>query len=396
MAGSWLGRLRLGLHLHRQPARSLPKIDLPPGDGPVLIVSADDAAPACQVIAALRHLRPDLRLIRTGQDGVPDLDNDPLAAPQLLAQTAPFAVLLLGSSLPAALIHAASQADIPVILADARVVGAHGGISQPGSLRRHLLHLLTRLLLADQASSDAARKAGLPADRISMTGPLTEIHDPLRYAEAERAAIASLLQGRQTWLAAAIPESEEQAVILAHRAALRYSHRALLIAVPANPARAEAFAHALETAGFNVARRRRDEDPSDEVQVLIAEDEEELGLWYRLAPVSFMGGTLGGDDKAARHPFEPAALGSAAIHGPATRAFALQWQQLDGAAAARAVSNPAELADAVADLAQPDQTAQLAANAWLVSTGGAGVAMNVAQEVLAFAPPRPATHAGQD
>lgn len=396
MAGNWLGRLHLGLHLHRQSARPLPAISLPVGDGPLLIVSADDAAPARQVIAALRHLRPDLRLLQTGQDGVPDLDDDPIAAPQLLARAAPFAVLLLGSSLPAALIHAASQGDIPVILADAHLVGAHRAISAPSGLRRHLLQLLTRLLLTDQASSDAAGKAGLSPDRIAMTGPLTEIRDPLRYAEAERAAIAALLQGRQTWLAAAIPEAEEQAVILAHRAALRYSHRALLIAVPARPERAEAFARALEAAGFNVARRRRDEDPSSEVQVLIAEDDDEMGLWYRLAPVTFMGGTLCGDDKATRHPFEPAALGSAAIHGPATRAFALQWQQLDGADAARPVASAAELANAVAELAQPDQTAQLAANAWLASTGGAGVAMAIAQEVLAFAPARASVGADQD
>ena len=82
-----------------------------------------------------------------------------------------------------------------------------------------------------------------------------------------------------------------------------------------------------------------DEDFGDEIQVLLTDGPTEMGLWYRLAPVTYLGGTLGGDDAAARHPFEPAALGSAIVHGPHTARFATEWQQLGGAGAAADVAD---------------------------------------------------------
>ncbi|MFD2813353.1 hypothetical protein ACFSYD_16260 [Paracoccus aerius] len=90
----------------------------------------------------------------------------------------------------------------------------------------------------------------------------------------------------------------------------------------------------------------------------------------------------GGDDAAARHPFEPAALGSAIVHGPHTARFATEWQQLGGAGAARQVSGAEELANAIAELSQPDLIATLASNAWTVSTGGADVTMRICAPVL--------------
>src|SRR5690606_18817778 len=110
----------------------------------------------------------------------------------------------------------------------------------------------------------------------------------------------------------------------------------------------------------------------------------EMGLWYRLAPVCFLGGTLlPGPGLAPRHPFEPAALGSAIIHGPATQVHGAEWGQLDGASAARLVMDAAELSSAVADLSAPDQAAALAGVAWSVSTGGAAVLARIAEIVVA-------------
>ena len=97
-----------------------------------------------------------------------------------------------------------------------------------------------------------------------------------------------------------------------------------------------------------------DEDPGPDVQVLVAGDTAELGLWYRLAPVTYLGGTLVGTG-SPRHPFEPASLGSAIIHGPATATHAAEWLALDRARGARAVTSAAALRVAVEDLTAPDQ-----------------------------------------
>ena len=46
--------------------------------------------------------------------------------------------------------------------------------------------------------------------------------------------------------------------------------------------------------GWNVALRAADQEPEPEVEVLIADSPAELGLWYRLAPITFLGGSLSG------------------------------------------------------------------------------------------------------
>ena len=387
--GLWLhlrGRAGISGGAARAGATHFP---LPPGDGPLLILRPD---PASATPGAIRQLReamaqnsPPPRVMTLGADGAPDIAEDPDACAALITATTPAAVLLLGDGLPAGLIHAASAAGVPLILGDARITAPTGwarGWGIGAGVARRLLQSLHQLLLADAASVEAARTMGVDATRIRLTGPISQIRDPLPCIESERAVMAGMLRRRLVWLAAAIPEAEELAVLDAHRAALRQSHRALLIWVPARPERADPLAEALEAEGFALARRAADQDPTDDVQVLICDDDAEMGLWYRLAPVCYMGGTLSGADDAARHPFEPAALGAAIVHGPQTDAHALEWQQIDGVGAARAVSDAAGLANAIADLAQPDQAARLASAAWAVSTGGAAVAMQIAAPVL--------------
>ena len=65
-----------------------------------------------------------------------------------------------------------------------------------------------------------------------------------------------------------------------------------------------------------------------------------------------------------------------------TETHSAEWTQLDGANAARMVTDAAGLARAVADLTAADQAAILAGNAWAVSTGGAAVLRRIADTVL--------------
>lgn len=386
MAPAGLGELGLWLHLRGRAGGRLRNLRLPAGTGPLLLMRAcpTSAAAARQVTRALTKAVPALRILTIGAGDLPDIGDDPVAAPQLLDEAQPFALLLLGDALPPALIAAAGRADVPVILGDAHLQPQGWGLRP--AMQRRLLAGVSHLLLADETSRAAALRLGVAADRITMTGPVSEICDPLPHVEAERAVMAVMLHRRHVWLAASVPQAEEDAVIEAHRAALRNSHRALLILTPADPARSAPLAEVLDAAGFAVALRSADQDPADDIQILLADDPQEMGLWYRLAPVTYMGGTLSAeaDPATARQPFEPAALGSAIIHGPQTGAFPVEWRQLDGAQAAYAVADAAGLATAVADLSQPEQVARLAANAWSVSTGGAGVALQIAAPVLAL------------
>lgn len=372
-----IGRLGLWWQIrHTSLAGDAAAPEIPSGSGPLLLVQVAPEARAAyaQVQRRLMRGRPDLRIVDTGDPG-------PTVA-EALMQARPAALLLLGTDLPPALIQAAARRRLPIILAEGRFSADDAGWTLRAVARRELVRHIRTILVTDAASQSIVLRMGAHRKRVTVTGPVAEIRDPLPCSEAERSVMAQLLRGRQAWLAASVPPDEEQAVLVAHHAALAQSHRALLFLAPRDPDRIDPLARAVEASGLMVARRTLDEDPAEDVQVMLTDGPTEMGLWYRLAPVTYLGGTLGGDDAAARHPFEPAALGSAIVHGPHTARFAAEWQQLAGAGAARQVSGPEELATAIAELSQPDLVAALANNAWAVSTGGAEVTMRICAPVL--------------
>ena len=96
-----------------------------------------------------------------------------------------------------------------------------------------------------------------------------------------------------------------------------------------------------------------------------------MGLWYRIASVSFVGGSL--VDVGGHNPFEPALLGSAILHGPHVRNFIDGYRRLAQADAAVLVRSEAELAEALVATMAPDRAAEMAAAAWEAVSEGAEV-----------------------
>lgn len=356
-----------------------------------------------QLARRLAELRPGLSfLVTAGGPAPPDTGGFPAATatdrqpPERTASVAAFLdhwrpdlALFAGVSLPPALLVAAHDRAVPLILADIRMTAAEESAWRwRRRLAGSLLGRFARVLAQDPETAGRLRAIGGRQLPVEVAGRIEETSEPLPGNEAERAALAALLATRPVWLAVACPETEEEAVIAAHARAMGLAHRMLLILVPAEMARADALAERIGREGWIVARRSRDEEPDPEVQVFLADGEAELGLWYRLAPVTFMGGTLvpGG---TGRNPFEPAALGSAILHGPHPGPYPEAYALLAEARAARLVPDPGALAGAITDLIAPDRAALLAHNAWAASSGGAEVTDRVAGAVLAALDARP-------
>lgn len=295
--------------------------------------------------AFLRHWRPDLLLWAEGR-----------LRPALLAQSDELGV-------PRSLIGGRAE-----------LLRSEGGAWLPG-LVSALLRGFERALVADQAAQARLAKAGLAAGRIEVTGPLLPIVRPLTCNDRERRDLAQTLGTRPVWLAAGVPMAELDEMIAAHRFASRSSHRLLLILVPQDPGDAPAMAGRLRADGLQTALRGDGAEPEEQTEVYVCDTPSEIGLWYRLAPVTYLGGTLSG--LAVRHPFEAAALGSAIVHGPATAAHAEAFARLCRAGAARAIRSGAALGPAVEALLAPDRAAVLAHAAWDVSSAGAEVASRI-------------------
>lgn len=266
-----------------------------------------------------------------------------------------------------ALLQLAASRGVAMILVEGHSPGLKGARWWP-RLMPGVTGVFRHVFLRDDAAKRLWSRAGVAASRLSVTGLLEEPSRILPVNEPERAALARLIGTRPVWLATGLPEAEDAMIAEAHLAALRMAHRLLLILVPDTPARLEGLTALLREKELCFACRVQDEDPDEEVQVYLA-DAEELGLWYRLAPITYFGGTLAGPG-AARHPFEAAAVGSAILHGPQTGAAAPAFERLLQSGASRMVAAGADLGEAVGDLLAADRAARLAQAAWGVSSAG--------------------------
>lgn len=175
--------------------------------------------------------------------------------------------------------------------------------------------LLSRFeLCLMQTVDDARRVEALGAPRVSTTGNL-KFDVPAPEAEPNAAmALAKAIGYRPIFLAASTHEGEDQVVLEAHRLMAPRLSNLLTVIAPRHPERGEAIAALSEQMGLQAERRSTGALPSIRHAVYVADTLGEMGLFYRAAPVAFLGGSL--IRHGGQNPIEPAKLGAAIVHGP--------------------------------------------------------------------------------
>jgi 3-deoxy-D-manno-octulosonic-acid transferase len=186
--------------------------------------------------------------------------------------------------------------------------------SVPG-LARQVLGGFARIQA--RTETDAARLREFAGCAVTAPGDLKLAAPPLPADDAELQRLRATLAGRPVWLAASTHPGEETLILAVHRV-LAAAHSGLLtIIAPRHPDRGAAIA--AEAGETPVARRALGEPPPRE-GVWIVDTLGELGLWYRLAGLVFVGRSLvtpGG----GQNPLEAARLGCAIAVGPHTGNF---------------------------------------------------------------------------
>lgn len=281
----------------------------------------------------------------------------------------PDAALWVGTVESPLLLDATFAASIPTTLIDAEEPADILGRAR--RVQRLLYSRFVRIFACDAAAADSLRRIGPSVPPIEVTGPLTRLDPPLRASEGDREEFAVTIGSRPVWLAACPPQEELDIVLAAHVAAQRGSHRLLLLLVPTRETDAAALALRLRDDGWRLACRAEEALPDDTVEIYLAESDEELGLWYRLAPVTYIGGSLTSGARCA--PMDAARLGSAVIAGAEGGSHVDALEAMDEVGALRRIADPPGLARAVTDLIAPDRAALLAHRAWDVVTYGAEV-----------------------
>lgn len=236
-------------------------------------------------------------------------------------------------------------------------------------------------MATDKAARNRLVRLGLPEEAVTVTGALREGAAALPFDEDELDAVSAQIGARPLWLAAMVHATEGPMISAAHRTASRSAPRLLLILAPADTADTEALAAALREDGWYVSRRSLGDRIEDNTQVYLADSCDELGLWYRIAPVTFMGSSVA-NGVEGRDPFEPAALGSAILYGPNVGRYLKSYSRLAQAGAARIVKDAGSLAQGLQRLLAPDQAAAQAHAAWDVASQDAEVTDKVLELIV--------------
>ncbi|HEX8167881.1 MAG TPA: 3-deoxy-D-manno-octulosonic acid transferase [Beijerinckiaceae bacterium] len=199
-----------------------------------------------------------------------------------------------------------------------------------------------------QGPADAERLFGLGAARVAVAGNLKFDASPPPADARALAHLSGLLSGRPVWVAASTHAGEEEITVATHQALAGRFPRLLTVVVPRHPQRGGDVAALGTAAGIEVARRSQAGEPDRTTELYVVDTVGELGLFYRLSPLVFMGGSL--VPHGGQNPIEPAKLGAAILHGPHVHNFTDVYAALDGAGGALPVSDGADLTRAVAEL----------------------------------------------
>ncbi|MFP6745005.1 MAG: 3-deoxy-D-manno-octulosonic acid transferase, partial [Alphaproteobacteria bacterium] len=260
---------------------------------------------------------------------------------------------------------------IPMVL-------VNGRISDRSYRRWRHLRGLIRPLLAGfalclaQSGRDGQRLTSLGAVDVRVAGNLKTAAAPLPAGHAAMETLRTAFGGRPLWLAASTHDGEEAMVAAVHKS-LSAAHPDLLtIIVPRHPERGEAIAQELRGKGLTVARRAAKVTVGHDTEIYVADTMGELGLFYRLATVVFVGGSL--VPHGGQNPLESARLDCAVVHGPHMTNFAAFTAAFADADAARQVADGDGLRETVGELlGDPRECARLATAARAVAEAEASV-----------------------
>ncbi|AJE45106.1 3-deoxy-D-manno-octulosonic acid transferase [Celeribacter indicus] len=346
--------------------------------------TAPSVRPAMELFSRVAEDRAAVRGLVTVGSGNPvtsvDTPEDCVVGPapeedlavirRFLTHWDPDCLVWIGGRFRPLLIDAARERGVPCLSIDALKPALQLDTSTPfPGLRSAILRCFDHVFVANAEAAVPWRRAGLDPDAIDAVGFLEEGGMAPAYDEEVLERRRGEIGTRPIWFAAHVRSGEVGEVIRAHKRALRRAHRLLLVLSLADCADMPRVLEQFESANLSAALLDPETPIPEDLQVLLTHPGKRDGLWYRLAPVSFLGSSLtpsGGID-----PYPAAAMGSAIIHGPHVADVAAAYDRLGKAKATRKVRDGYELGEEIDRLLAPDQAALLAAAAWNISSSGA-------------------------
>jgi 3-deoxy-D-manno-octulosonic-acid transferase len=325
--------------------------------------SVGEANAALPVIETIAAERPEVRMLlttatvtsaRLARARLPrgvlhqyvPLDNQTFVR-RFLRHWRPDLAVLVESEIWPNLVLETKALDIPLLLINGRMSTSSFSrwLRRPG-LARPLFSAFD-LVLA-QSGSLAERFAQLGVPRALDVGNLKADAPAPRADLHGRRKLDAALSGRTVWLAASTHPGEDETVTAAHLKMREARPDLLTIIVPRHPERGPFIVEQLRAANLTAQLRSEGKLPEPDTDIYVADTIGELGLFYGITPVAFVGGSLA--DRGGQNPVEPIKLGAAVLTGPNWQNFRDSYSELLRAGGCKEVSDAASLAEAALSL----------------------------------------------
>jgi len=244
----------------------------------------------------------------------------------------PSLALFIESDLWPNLILSSAARRLPMVLINGRM--SHRSFPRWRKITSTISALLGRFdVCLAQSRVDAERFAALGSRNVITTGNL-KLDVPAPPADAAKLErLMSVTRGRPIIVAASTHPGEEEILLDVHKTLAGFFPQLLTVIVPRHPDRGETIARLITESGLHAGLRSHEELPTATNDIYVADTMGELGLFYRLAPIVFMGGSL--VPHGGQNPIEAIKLGASIVHGPHVFNFTDVYEALDQAGGAR-------------------------------------------------------------
>ncbi|MBN8544201.1 MAG: 3-deoxy-D-manno-octulosonic acid transferase [Alphaproteobacteria bacterium] len=276
----------------------------------------------------------------------------PLACKRFMRQWRPDLALWVESELWPQMLQQIAQQKLPLMLINGRMSPrAYTRWTRWPKLAKHMLNCFDMMFVMSE--EDGARYRLLGAKKVRYVGNLKYDADALMAEANSLAQLGEQLANRPAWVAASTHPGEEMQLIHTHTQVKRLYPEVLTIIIPRHAHRGKAITAELRAAGLQVAQRSEGEPITANTDIYLADTMGELGLFFRLSDIVFLGGSLVAH--GGHNPLEPARLNCALLTGEHTHNFAAVMEALRAQRAIQVVHDNDMLARAIVKLLADDE-----------------------------------------
>ncbi|MEC8664265.1 MAG: 3-deoxy-D-manno-octulosonic acid transferase [Pseudomonadota bacterium] len=186
-----------------------------------------------------------------------------------------------------------------------------------------------------QTEEDAESFRALGMRNVLVSGNLKYSADLLPVDEMEFTRLKDSIGKRPIWLMASTHDPEEEIGCRLHRHLKKEHPELLTIIVPRHPERRDRIMTACEKYGLKIKQRSTSRHlPEPDTDIYIADTIGELGLFYKLAPIAYIGRSMSSDGGGGHNPIEAAQYYCAVLHGQHIQNLQAIFDAFDEAGAA--------------------------------------------------------------